>query len=116
MNIEQVREYCIQKKGVTEGFPFGDDTLVFKVMNKMFALANLEGELRINLKNLPERNIELREQNSGIIPGYHMNKVHWNTVIADSVAEKLIKELIDVSYQMIVDNLSKKLQNELKEM
>lgn len=116
MHIEELREYCLLKKGTTEGFPFGDDTLVFKVMNKMFALANLEGELRINLKNDPEKNIELREHHPGIIPGYHMNKQHWNTVIAENVSSKLLLKLIDESYDIIVESLPKKVQIELKEL
>lgn len=116
MHIEELREYCIRKKGVTEGFPFGDDTLVFKVMNKMFALANLEGDLSVNLKNDPEKNIALREEYEGIIPGYHMNKVHWNTVGANAVSSKMMKELIDESYQIIVDSLPKKLKTELNNL
>jgi predicted DNA-binding protein (MmcQ/YjbR family) len=114
MNIEEVREYCISKKGVTESLPFGDDTLVFKVGNKMFALANLEGELRINLKNDPEKNVELREEFPSIIPGYHMNKVHWNTVIMNgSLSSTMVLELIDESYEIILKSLPKKTQLEL---
>jgi len=116
MHIEEIRDYCLNKKGTTEGLPFGDDTLVFKVMGKMFALANLDGELRINLKNDPEKNMALREEYTGIIPGYHMNKQHWNTIIADSVPAKLILELIDESYQIIADSLPKNLQNELNQI
>ena len=115
MNIEDVREYCITKKGVTEGFPFGDDTLVFKVGDKVFLLANLEGELRINLKNEPEKNMELREQFPAIIPGYHMNKQHWNTLIMDgSLPISLVKKLIDESYKIIVDKLPQRIQQNLK--
>jgi predicted DNA-binding protein (MmcQ/YjbR family) len=75
MNIETVREYCISKTGVTEGFPFGVDTLVFKAAGKIFALVNLEGELSLNLKCDPEYALELREKYSAVIPGYHMNKI-----------------------------------------
>ena len=94
MNIEEYREYCISKKGVTEEFPFDDVTLVFKVMGKAFALCGLdEIDPRVNLKCDPERAIELREEYEDIIPGWHMNKKHWNTVsIAEDVTTKLFKE------------------------
>ena len=83
MNIEILREYCISKKNVTESLPFGDDTLVFKTEGRIFALVNLEGDLSINLKCDPVRAIELRERYLSVIPGYHMNKKHWNTIYAD---------------------------------
>jgi predicted DNA-binding protein (MmcQ/YjbR family) len=108
MNIEELREYCISKKGVTEGFPFGEDTLVFKVGDKIFALANLDGEPSINLKCDPERAVELREQFSSIVPGYHMNKVHWNTVYLDkSLPENMLRELINLSYNLVLASLPK---------
>lgn len=114
MNIEELREYCISKKGVTESFPFDEVTLVFKVGNKMFALTNLDGEPSINLKCDPERAIELREQYPSIIPGYHMNKIHWNTVFMDgSISDKLLKELIDHSYKLILDSLPKVKRNDI---
>jgi len=81
MNIESLREYCISKKDVTESFPFGDDTLVFKTQGRIFALANLEGDLSVNLKCDPGLAIELRERYSSVMPGYHMNKKHWNTIV-----------------------------------
>lgn len=110
MNIEEFREYCMSKPGVTEEFPFGEDTLVFKVMGKMFALTNLEGDWSLNLKCDPERAIELREKFPAIQPGYHMSKVHWNTVMMDgSLNRNLILELIDHSYQLVVDKLPGKL-------
>jgi len=114
MNIEEFREYCLSKKGATEGFPFDETTLVFKVI-KMFALTDIEGEFRINLKCDPERAIKLREEYPDyIIPGYHMNKKLWNTLIVEgSVPEKLIYELIDHSYDLIVDSLSRKQKEEL---
>lgn len=115
MNIEQFRDYCLQKKGVTESFPFDNDTLVFKVMNKMFALASLERQpLTANLKCDPERALELREAWDGlIIPGYHMNKQHWNTVTLEGpIPADLLYELIDHSYQLIVDGLPKKVREE----
>ena len=114
MNIEYFRDYCLLKKGVTEHFPFDEVTLVFKVMNKMFALTRITAFESINLKCDPEKAILLRESYSGIIPGYHMSKVHWNTVSTDgSVPEKLLIELIDESYNLIVNKLTKKEKAEL---
>lgn len=116
MNIEEFREYCLSKKGVEETFPFGEETLVFKVMGKMFALAGLEyNPAQANLKCDPERSIELREEFDGLIrPGYHMSKVHWNTVeLERNIPQKLILELIDHSYELVVKSLTKKLQAEL---
>lgn len=108
MNVEELREYCISKKGVTESFPFDEVTLVFKVGGKMFALTNLDGEPSVNLKCDPERAVELREQFSSIIPGYHMNKLHWNSVFMDgTISDKLLKELVDHSYDLILYSLPK---------
>ncbi|MDC8001719.1 MmcQ/YjbR family DNA-binding protein [Aequorivita todarodis] len=117
MNIEEFRNYCISKKGVTESFPFGEETLVFKVMGKMFALTGLETHpATANLKCDPERAIELRETYDGLIlPGYHMSKVHWNTVqLERNLPPELVLELIDHSYELVVKSLTKKLQAELK--
>jgi len=109
MNVETIREYCISKKAVTESFPFDEVTLVFKVANKMFALLSLDEDLSINLKCDPEKAIELREEFPFILPGYHMNKVHWNTVkINEGISERMLKELIDKSYDLIVLGLNKK--------
>ncbi|MEM0518035.1 MmcQ/YjbR family DNA-binding protein [Aequorivita flava] len=119
MNIEEFREYCISKKGVTESFPFGEDTLVFKVMGKMFALVGLENyPATANLKCNPERAIELREAYDGlIVPGYHMSKVHWNTVaLEQNVPHNLLLELIDHSYNLVVDSLTKKLKTALENL
>ena len=117
MNIEELRLYCLDKKGVSEGFPFDETTLVFKVMDKMFALCNLDGALSVNLKCDPDRAIELREQYSGILPGYHMSKKHWNTVEMDgSVPQTLVLEMIDDSYNLVVSKLTKKLEEELKNL
>jgi len=117
MNIEELREYCISKKGVTECFPFDEVTLVFKVMGKMFALTNLDGSTTINLKCDPDRAIELREQYSDILPGYHMNKTHWNTVnVQGSLSNQMIKELIGHSYDLVVRSLTRKLREELQAM
>jgi predicted DNA-binding protein (MmcQ/YjbR family) len=117
MNIEEIRLYCLEKKGVTEGFPFGETALVFKVAGKMFCLANLEGDLTVNLKNSPETNMELRERYPAIKPGYHMNKQHWNTVeINISIHDNLIKQLIDESYDLIVKSFTKKQMEEFNKM
>ena len=102
MDIVSIREYCISKKGVTESFPFGDDTLVFKKRGKIFALANLEGDLTLNLKCDPDFALELREKYSSVIPGYHMNKKHWNTVLIDgSVPDSELCSWIDHSYEIV---------------
>lgn len=117
MNIEEFRDYCLAKKGVTESFPFGEQTLVFKVMGKMFALAGLERiPPQVNLKCDPERSASLREQYDGLIYGaYHMSKLHWNTVeIESNVPRDLILELIDHSYELVVASLTRKLREELK--
>ncbi|WP_127142189.1 MmcQ/YjbR family DNA-binding protein [Flagellimonas marinaquae] len=118
MNVEELRELCISKKGVTEEFPFDESTLVFKVMGKMFALVALERlPLQCNLKCDPERAVELREQYDGvIIPGYHMSKTHWNTLFVEQLPPKLIIELIDHSYDLVVASLTKKLQQELQNL
>lgn len=116
MNVEQVRNYCLSKKGTSEGFPFDEHTLVFKVMGKMFALVALERvPSQMNLKCDPERAVELREEHDGvIIPGYHMSKTHWNTIFLEQLPAKMTMELIDHSYQLVVDKLPKKLKAELK--
>ena len=116
MNIEEFRAYCLLKKGVTESFPFDDTTLVMKVLNKMFALANLDGDLSINLKCVPEKALELREQYPAVLPGYHMNKKHWNTVMIDnSIPDALIKEWIDDSYNLVLSKLPKKEREKLND-
>ncbi|MCJ7773911.1 MAG: MmcQ/YjbR family DNA-binding protein [Desulfobacterales bacterium] len=103
MNQEEIREYCISKPGVTEGFPFNDTALVFKVAGKMFALLDLSEESRgITLKCDPELAIELREQYSGVTPAWHFNKIHWNTVFLDgSVTDKEVLSWIDHSYELV---------------
>jgi predicted DNA-binding protein (MmcQ/YjbR family) len=109
MNIEQIREYCLKKKGVFEEFPFDEETLVFKVVGKIFLLASLESiPLQINLKCDPGEAIELREEYEAVQPGYHMNKAHWNTIILDgTVPVKKILEWIDDSYNLVVSGLKK---------
>lgn len=115
MFADEYRELCLKKKGVSEGFPFGEPVLVFKVMGKMFALANIDKFDYINLKCDPIRSVKLRETFPGITPGYHMDKKHWNSVKTDgSIPEDLLIELIDHSYELIVKSLPKKVQEELK--
>ena len=118
MNIQQYFEYCLAKKGVTEHFPFDEDTLVFKVGGKMFALASLseweKGNPSANLKCDPDRAEELRAQYDDILPGYHMSKVHWNTVnVNRDVSDSFIRELIDHSYDLVFASLTKKIQSEV---
>lgn len=110
MDIESYRDYCLSKPGVTEDFPFDENTLVFKVLGKMFALADVDGFTSVNLKCDPELAIELRERYEGVVlPGYHQNKKHWNTILIDgSIAERLIKEWIDHSYDLVVEGLPKR--------
>ncbi len=117
MDIEKVRKYCLKKKGVTEGLPFGEDTLVFKVMGKMFCLLSLSRSFGINLKCDPEFAVELREKYEGVTPGYHMNKKYWNTVTLDgNIPEKEILSWIDHSYEMVVNSLPQKVRAELKKL
>ena len=110
MHIEEFREYCLQKKGVTESFPFDETTLVFKVLDKMFALTALDSaDFKINLKCNPERSIALREEFEQITPAFHMNKKHWNSVLVDFTFPRgLLVELIDHSYDLVVSKMPKK--------
>lgn len=116
MNHEEIRAYCLTKKGVEEGFPFDDTTLVFKVLGKMFLLLDLNASpAEFNAKCEPDEAIKLREKYPAIRPGYHMNKTHWNTVTCDhTLGPALLRKLVDMSYDLVVSGLSKKLQNELK--
>ena len=112
--LDEFREYCLSKPGVTESTPFGPDTLVFKVMNKMFAVTGIDEFEYVNLKCDPERAVELREQWAGVKPGWHMNKQHWNSVFTDgSVPDKMVLELTDHSYELVVASLPKKVRVEL---
>lgn len=114
MNIEELRDYCLQKKDAREGFPFGEDTLVFKVGEKVFLLVSLSAGNRFNVKCDPERAIELREQYEEVIPGYHMNKKHWNTVFMDGrLTFRQLTELIDHSYELVFRTLPKQVQAEI---
>ena len=103
MDVEQIREYCLSRAGTEEALPFGPDTLVFKVNGKIFLLLSLDARpVQFNVKCNPEKAEELREEYDCVLPGYHMNKKHWNTVIADgSVSMKLLKEWIDHSYELV---------------
>ncbi|MFD1551514.1 MmcQ/YjbR family DNA-binding protein [Putridiphycobacter roseus] len=117
MNIEELDQYCMQKKGVTVSTPFDEVTLVYKVMNKMFALINSDSGTHINLKCDPEYALELRAMHVEIQPGFHMSKKHWNTVaLNESYEDRKVYALIDHSYDLIVKSLTKKLRTELAEM
>lgn len=114
MDIERLREHCISLKGVTEEFPFDEDTLVFKVLGKMFCLTSLSEPVSCNLKCDPERAIQLREEYSQVEPGFHMNKKLWNTIYFDGpMEESLFVELIRHSYNLVVMGMTKKLREEL---
>ena len=118
MNIEEYRDYCLKKKGVTESFPFNETVLVFKVMNKMFALTDTDDEFKISLKCDPEKAIELRElYPDSVLPGYHLNKALWNTIYIDGkIQDKLLYEWIDDSYSLIVSSLPKIKRKELENL
>jgi predicted DNA-binding protein (MmcQ/YjbR family) len=114
MNVEEFREYCLLKKGVTEGFPFDESTLVFKVMGKMFALTSLDTSFRFTVKADPEKGQKLRDTFSAIVPAWHMNKTHWIMVTVDkSMDDNLLKEIIDQSYDIVSASLTKKMKEEL---
>ena len=108
MHFDIVQQYCQAKPGVEEDFPFGPDTIVWKELGKMFCLGDINDFESINLKCDPERAIVLRERYYQITPGYHMNKTQWNTVYFDGLPEKLVFELIDHSYEQVVQKLPKK--------
>ena len=110
MNIEEVRDYCLAKRGVTEGLPFNDTALVFKVGGKMFALLDLSEEQRgITLKCDPERALELREHYAAVTPAWHFNKRHWNTIdLLDPTGSQMVKGLIDHAYGLVFESLPAK--------
>ena len=115
MNIEELREYCLQKPGVTEGLPFGEDTLVFKVGEKMFLLTSITLGNQFNAKCDPELAIELRERYTEVQPGYHMNKKLWNTVYMEgALTKKQLRGMIDHSYELVFNGLPKKVQGEVR--
>jgi len=111
MTLDEFRTYCAQKPGFSEDFPFDMEILAFRVAGRIFALMPVDVFERVNLKCDPERAIELREQYAGIVPGYHMNKRHWNTVLVDgTVPAKLLLELVDHSYDLVHASLPKKVR------
>ncbi|MFT5883922.1 MAG: putative DNA-binding protein (MmcQ/YjbR family) [Arcticibacterium sp.] len=116
MDLDWFREYCLQKKGVTEELPFGPDALVFKVMGKMFALVSLSAlDLRVSLKNTPEKNLELRGDYSGIQGAFHMNKKHWSMfLMEENISAKTLIEATDDSYKLVVKGLTKTLKAKLE--
>lgn len=115
MNIEDFRDYCLAKPGTTEETPFDEDTLVFKVCGKIYALCSIaEYSNGINLKCDPEKAVELRESYTQVKPGYHMSKIHWNTVLPEAgLPHNLIREWIDDSYTLVASKLKKAQQQEL---
>ncbi|WP_426669936.1 MmcQ/YjbR family DNA-binding protein [Mucilaginibacter sp. McL0603] len=115
MNIEEIRDYCLAKSGVTEGLPFGGDTLVFKVGEKLFLLISISDSTNFNVKCDPEWAVELREQHPEIKPGYHMNKKHWNTVSTDgNLTHRQLCEMIDHSYDLVLKSLPKNIRENIK--
>lgn len=119
MNIQQLYEFCLAKKAVTEHFPFDEDTLVFKVGGKMFCLTSLKewekGTPALNLKGDPEHNLELRAEYDAINPGFHMSKTHWNTVdFNKDVPDKLMLQLINESYDLVYRGLTRKVRDEIE--
>lgn len=114
MNIEDIRNYCITKDFVSESFPFGDDTLVFKVAGKMFLVANLNGPLRISIKASPEEVFERLEKYSETMEAYHFNKIHWISVQMDEVTDfSRVRSWIDRSYMLVLEGVPKKIKREL---
>jgi predicted DNA-binding protein (MmcQ/YjbR family) len=115
LNIEELRDYCLQKLGTTEGLPFGEDTLVFKVGEKLFLLTSITLGNQFNVKCDPELAIELRERYTEVQPGYHMNKKMWNTVHMDgSLTKKQLFDMVDHSYDLVFKGLPKKVQEEIR--
>ena len=113
MNIETFRDYCLAKQAVTEGFPFDDKALVFKVAGKMFAITNTEGDFSISLKCDPEKAIALREAYAPVKPGFHLSKKHWNTIDIDGfIPDSLLEAWITHSYDLVIDKMPKKLRAE----
>lgn len=114
MDANEILDYCLAKKGVTESFPFDNETLVMKVGIKMFLLMALEKQpLEINVKTDPEWSAELREQYPQITGAFHMNKTHWNSVMIDGLKRDLIFKLIDQSYELVLNSLTKKAREEI---
>ncbi len=118
MHIEEFREYCLSKKGVTESLPFNEDVLVFKVLNKMFALTSLSSEeFKVSLKCKPDKALELREEYESITPAFHMNKKHWNSVNVETLyKDTLFIQLVQHSYELVVKGMTKKDKEVLQNM
>ena len=115
MLAEEIREYCLEKKGVTEGFPFNETTLVFKVGGKMFLLMALENQpLVFSAKNTEGKNQELRAQYYQISGAYHMNKTHWNSIVCEGLKPDFLKHLLAVSYQLVFNSLTRKVKEEVR--
>jgi len=114
LNIEELRDYCLEKPGVTEGLPFGEDTLVFKVGEKLFLLTSISDSTHFNVKCDPELAVELREHHPEVQPGYHMNKKHWNTVRTDGgLTRKQVCDMIDDSYDLVLNSLPKNIRAQI---
>ncbi|HMS63738.1 MAG TPA: MmcQ/YjbR family DNA-binding protein [Ignavibacteria bacterium] len=114
MNLEHFKEYCLNKKSVTEEFPFGPETLVYKVGGKIFAITSFSIPLKVNLKCDPEQAMDLRERFEEVQPGFHMNKKHWNTVDFEGrIGDKDLKKMIDHSYELVFKSLPRKLKDGL---
>jgi predicted DNA-binding protein (MmcQ/YjbR family) len=117
MNFELIRNYCLNKRGVTESFPFDDESPVYKVMSRIFLIAGLDTPVSINIKCDPETAVDLRERFDAVTSGYHMNKMHWNTVVLNgSIPAKLIYEWIDNSYKLVVKGLKKSEREKLEKL
>lgn len=118
MDIETYRNYCLSKKGVSESFPFDEEVLVFKVLDKVFALGSVDAiPLKVNLKCDPDKAIEYREKYSEVTPGFHMNKKHWNTVnFQGSIEDRVLKHFINHSYELVVSKMTKKNRELLKSL
>ena len=118
MDLESIRKYCLEKKSTKESFPFGESTLVFKVSGKIFLLMSRDSlPLQFNVKCDPEKAAELREAYSSVIPAFHMNKKHWNTIILNGqVNAKQIREIIDDSYALVVQSLPLKERKKLEKI
>ncbi len=118
MRLGEARDYLLAKDAATEDMPFGPDVLVFRIGGKIFALINLERlPLSMNLKCDPERAIELREENSDVLPGYHMNKRHWNTIVLPGrLSTTMIHDMIDHSYDLVFSSLPQSTRKEFAEL
>lgn len=117
LNLDKIKRFCYGLPGSAEDYPFDEDTLVFKVTGKIFILVTLEKELSINVKCDPEKAIEYRASYPSVIPGYHMNKTHWNTVFIDgSIDDEVIFKMIEHSYDLVVKSLTKSARKELEDL